>query len=345
LIYGAYGKTGAKIAKIALSLGHQVTLSGSDRDRLGQLATELGVPAVAARLDDQAALREVIRPAACVIHVAGPFGTTFPPMVEACSAEGVPYVDLNGELDVFRAMEDFAAHRQLSIPILPGAGFGVVAGEGAAMLAASMVGQPQRVWIGLIPDLGIRSPGAVASTLRTLAQGGAVVEKGQFAQERVARRSFSAVIGGQRKSFMSMPLGELWAVCRSTGASNVVAGVMGTKLERILMQSGVPGIAARSGKLRQLLAARMSRSNAQEGHLFESYVWARAEDSAGKSAEVVLQMGEGYQWSAEAAVRIAAQVAVDRRPGVWTPGQYLGKDFVLSVPSTKLLKVPAGAGA
>jgi short subunit dehydrogenase-like uncharacterized protein len=343
LVYGAYGKTGAAIAKIAAGLGHEVVLSGSNRDRLQRLAAEIAMPAVAVRLDDQAALREVIRPAACVINVAGPFGTTFRPMVEACSAVGVPYVDLNGELDVFREMEDFAAHRQLNIPVLPGAGFGVVAGEGAAMLAAGMIEQPRRVWVGLMPDLGTRSPGAVASTLRALAQRGVVVENGGFAQERVARRSFSAVIGGQRKTFMSMPLGELWAVRRSTGVSSVIAGAVGTTPERILMQSGVLGVAARSEKLRQFLAARMSRSNAQEGHVFESYVWARAEDSAGKTAEVVLRMGEGYQWSAEAAVRIAEHVATDRRPGLWTPGQYLGKAFVLSVPSTKMLGIPAGA--
>src|SRR5262249_10029634 len=182
LVYGAYGKTGAMIAKIAVGLGHDVVLSGSDRDRLRRLAAEIGMPAVAVRLDGKAALREVIRPAACVINVAGPFGATFPPVFEGCSAEGVPYVDLDGEVDVFRAIEDFVAHRQLSVPVLPGAGFGVVAGEGAAMLAASMIGQPQRVWLGLMPDLGTRSPGAVASTLRTLAQGGAVVEKGKFAR-------------------------------------------------------------------------------------------------------------------------------------------------------------------
>jgi len=51
-------------------------------------------------------------------------------------------------------------------------------------------------------------------------------------------------------------------------------------------------------------------------------------------------MGEGYQWSAEAAVRAAERVALDRRPGLWTPGQYLGKGFALGVPSTKLLEIP-----
>jgi hypothetical protein len=53
-------------------------------------------------------------------------------------------------------------------------------------------------------------------------------------------------------------------------------------------------------------------------------------------------MGEGYQWSAEAAVRAAEHVALDRRSGLWTPGQYLGRGFALGVSSTKLLEFPAG---
>src|SRR5215471_6743409 len=132
-VYGAYGKTGAMIAKVAVEHGHDVVLSGSDRDRLNRLSAEMGVPGVAVRLNEQAPLRQLIRAAACVIHVAGPFGSTFRPMLEACSAEGVPYLDLNGELDVFRAMEDFVDRQQATIPVLSGVGFGVVAGESAAM--------------------------------------------------------------------------------------------------------------------------------------------------------------------------------------------------------------------
>ena len=122
-MYGAYGKTGALIGKVAVERGHDVVLSGNDPDRLNRLAAELGVRGVAARLDQQTALRQLIRSAACVIHVAGPFATTFHPMLEACSAESVPYLDLNGELDVFRAIEAFVDRRPPTIPVLSGVGF------------------------------------------------------------------------------------------------------------------------------------------------------------------------------------------------------------------------------
>jgi saccharopine dehydrogenase (NAD+, L-lysine-forming) len=303
------------------------------------------VPGVAVRLDEQAALRQLIRAAACVIHVAGPFATTFRPMLEACSAEAVPYLDLNGELDVFRAIEDFVDHQPPAIPVLSGVGFGVVAGESAALHAVSMLTRPQRVWLGLMPDLGLRSPGAVASTLRTVAQGGAVVENGQFVRERVGRRSFAATVAGRNQTFISMPLGELWAVHRSTGTAGVIAGVTRPTPERILLRSGALGALARSGKIRNWLVRRLAGESAQNGRIFESNVWARAEDGEGRRAEAVLKMGEGYRWSAEAAVQAAERVALDRRPGLWTPGQYLGKDFALGVSTTTLAEFPAGASA
>lgn len=343
IIYGAYGKTGAMIARVALEHGHDIVLSGGDRDRLNRLAKEMGVPGVSVRLDETEMLRRLIRPAACVIHVAGPFATTFRTMLDACCAERVPYVDLNGELDVFRAIEGFVDRQQPVIPVLSGVGFGVVAAESAAMHAVNRLGKPQRVWLGLVPDLGTRSPGAVASTLRTVAQGGAVVDGGQFVPERVGRRSFSATLAGRRETFISMPLGELWAVRRSIGVPGVIAGVARPVPERILLRSGALGLVARSDKIRQWLVSRVSRNEPQNGRAYESYVWARAEDRDGRTAEVVLKMGEGYQWSAESAVRAAEHVAVDRRPGLWTPGQYLGKEFALTVPSTTLLEIVAGA--
>ena len=331
------------IAKVAVERGHNVVLSGSDRDRLNGLSAEIGVRSIAVRLDEQVTLRQVIRGAACVIHVAGPFATTFRPMLEACSAEGVPYLDLNGELDVFRAMEDFVDRQRPLIPVLSGVGFGVVAGESAALHAVSMLRQPQRVWLGVVPDLALRSPGAAASTVQAMAQDGAVVDNGDFLPERVGRRSFAAVLAGRKQTFISMPLGELWAVRRSTGVSSVIAGVTRPTPERILLQTGSLRLLARSEKTRHWLMECLARGDAQDGRVFESKVWARAEDGEGRTAEAVLQMGEGYQWSAESAVRVAEHVALDRRSGLWTPGQYLGKGFALSVPSTNLLEFPAAS--
>ena len=161
------------------------------------------------------------------------------------------------------------------------------------------------------------------------------MENGQFVPERVGRRSFTATLADSNETFISMPLGELWAVRRSTGVSGVIAGVTRPAPERILLQSGGLGVLARSEKIRHWLVAHLARGDAQDGRVFESKVWARAEDREGRTAEVVLKMGEGYQWSAEAAVRAAEHVC-DRQSDFdsWSVS---GEKFIAGVPSTTLL--------
>ena len=344
LIYGAYGKTGSLVARTALERGHEVVIAGADRDRLDRLSADIGARGAQARLDSPYALRQLVRKAACVIHAAGPFANTFRPMLEACSAEGVPYVDLNGELGVFRAMEDFTKQRRPGIPVVSGMGFGVAAGESVAMHAAGMLEKPERIWVGLAPDLGQRSTGALRSTFQTIARGGAVVANGRFLPERVGRRSFRTRLTSHHRTFVSMPLGELWAIRRSTGAAHIIGGVVVPAAEGILLRSGALGFLTRSEGIRNWLVKRLARESGTSTPTFESLVWARAEDRDGRVAEAILTMGEGYQWSAEAAVRGAERVAMDRRPGLWTPGEYFGKDFATEVTGTKLSELVRGQG-
>jgi len=337
VIYGGYGKTGSLIARAALERGHQVVITGADRGKLDRASNELAVPAAQASLDAPLALRQVFRGARCVIHAAGPFESTCRPVLDACHAEQVPYVDLNGELDVFRALEERAASEPLSIPVVPGVGFGVVAGESVALHAASLVGNAARIWVGLAPGLGQRSAGALRSTFRTLARGGAVVADGEYAPERVGRRTFRSRLGGRPRTFLSMPMGELWAVRRSTAARNVMAGVALPAAERVMMQSGILGLLTRSEAISNFLAKRLAQDEASGSDRLESLVWARAEDLQGRAAEAILTMGEGYRWSAQAAIRAAELVAADPRPGLWSPGQYFGKEFAPQVASGQVI--------
>ena len=338
LIYGAYGQTGRLVAKCARARGHEVVLAGADRDRLDRLAAEIGARGAQAKLDAAPALRQLVKNAGCVIHTAGPFVNTFRPMLEACIAEGIPYLDLNGELEVFEAMEELIGQRQLNIPVVPGVGFGVAAGESVALYAASQLASPVRIWLGLAPDLGQRSPGALRSLFQTVARGGMAVQNGMQVAERVGRRSFRATLTQRRRTFVSTPLGELWAIRRSTGVANILGGVDVPAAERILLRSGLLALLSRSGKMREWLVKHLAEDPRSGTPAFESAVWARAEDRDGGTSEAILTMGEGYLWSAEAAVRAAERVAIDRRPGLWTPGQYFGKEFATGVTGTHLIQ-------
>jgi hypothetical protein len=166
-----------------------------------------------------------------------------------------------------------------------------------------------------------------------------IVESGRFLAERVGRRSFHPTIADRKRTFISMPLGELWAVRRSTGVANVIGGAAVPTMERILLQSGTLGLITRSEKIRNWLARNLAQDSVGGTSTFQSIVWARAEDREGRAAEAILNMGEGYQCSAEAAVRAAERVAADLPFCALNARPILRQGFAAGVPSTHLFEV------
>jgi short subunit dehydrogenase-like uncharacterized protein len=96
-VYGANGHTGRLVATELLARGQDVILAGRDSGALHAVAANLAAPArvtiQVAALDDPAALRALAEGATVLIHCAGPFAVTGPPVAAAAAAAGCHYVD------------------------------------------------------------------------------------------------------------------------------------------------------------------------------------------------------------------------------------------------------------
>ena len=96
-VYGATGHTGRLVATELLARGHPVVLGGRDATGLIALAADLGegdrVTVRPAALDDPDALRALAASAPVLIHCAGPYARTGPPVVAAAIDAGAHYVD------------------------------------------------------------------------------------------------------------------------------------------------------------------------------------------------------------------------------------------------------------
>src|SRR5512146_641462 len=97
MIYGANGYTGVLAAEHAVSRGHRPILAGRSADKVRPLAERLGVPGVAVDLADRPALERALAGLDAVLHAAGPFIHTAAPMIDACLAANVSYLDITGE--------------------------------------------------------------------------------------------------------------------------------------------------------------------------------------------------------------------------------------------------------
>src|SRR5947209_408702 len=127
LLYGANGYTGELVARLAKARDEKPVLAGRNAEAVAQLAATHGFAHRAFGLDDAAAIDAGLDGITVVLHCAGPFSRTAKPMVDACLRNGVHYLDITGEVDVFEACaarSDEARARK--VMVMPGVGFDVV---------------------------------------------------------------------------------------------------------------------------------------------------------------------------------------------------------------------------
>jgi short subunit dehydrogenase-like uncharacterized protein len=127
ILYGANGYTARCITEECVRNGQRPLLAGRNASAIAELAVQTGFEQRVFGLDDAAELRLKIRGAKLVLNCAGPFSTTARPMMEACLAEGVHYLDITGEIDVIEAAAALDERAKgAGVILLPAVGFDVV---------------------------------------------------------------------------------------------------------------------------------------------------------------------------------------------------------------------------
>ena len=137
--------------------------------------------------------------------------------------------------------------------------------------------------------------------------------------------------------FAAAPLAELVAAQRSSGISNIVAGIPASRIAAAVMRIGGPligGVLQRQARRAPTRAEGAAPESATTA--LRSRVWAEAGDADGAYVAALLETGEGYRAAAVAAVRGVELQLPGHRVGALTPVQAFGSDFALSIPGTRI---------
>ena len=124
MIYGAYGYAGELMVREAVAQGLRPIIAGRDDEKLKPIATELSLECRAFGVRNTGSNLQDI---SVLLNCAGPFSATAEPLARACLAQQIHYLDITGEIDIFRkchALDEEA--RQQNVLILPGAGTDIV---------------------------------------------------------------------------------------------------------------------------------------------------------------------------------------------------------------------------
>jgi short subunit dehydrogenase-like uncharacterized protein len=337
LIYGSTGFTGRLIAQRAVEIGLDPVLAGRDEDRVRGQAELLGTSWRPLGLDSIEALTDALSDIGAVLHAAGPFVDTAPPMLEACLRSGTHYLDVSGELPVFR--EAFGRDQEAAragVMLMPGAAWSVAASDCLAAHVARRLPGAKYLRLGMT-ESRLYSRGTARSAFGLVSSEVVIRRNGRLTRVSTGRleRDFDYGEGERRSMALSWP--DAFSAYHTTGIPNIEAYMEAGAAARFLAP-----LTARIGQALQLpVLAPLLRASASllpEGPAEEArkaakpVIVAEAEDAWRRVARARLRTADGYDFTALAAVAIAERVIRgELEPGYQTPARVYGADFVLGI--------------
>jgi short subunit dehydrogenase-like uncharacterized protein len=344
LLYGAYGYTGKLILDQVLAEGgERPILAGRREGPTRELAEAHGLEWRQFTLgNDQARVERGLEGVEAVLHCAGPFSATSAPMVRACLARKVHYLDITGELGVIERILSSSDQAQAAgVALLPGVGFDVVPSDClAALLSVSL---PEAVRLELaFKSGGSASRGTTKSMIEGLPEGGCVRKDGKLTRVRPGHRTRVVPFRRGPSRCVAIPWGDVSSAYYSTGIPNitvymgqpdsVIAGMRVLSLVRPALGLGF----VQRGLKR--MADGVKGPSSAERERCRTQLWGRVEDRWGDAREAQLEVREGYTFTADAALACLERVLAGAvPPGAWTPSQAFGASFVTELPEVDLL--------
>jgi short subunit dehydrogenase-like uncharacterized protein len=340
ILYGASGYTGELIAREASRRDLQPILAGRNERRISRLAAELDFPSRVFGLSEGVDIAHELAGARLVLNCAGPFSATAVPLLEACLAAGVHYLDITGEIDAIEAAAVRSERaKQAGIVLIPAVGFDVVPSDCLAALLAAQLPGAKRLQLAF-DGLSSLSPGTVKTTLEFLPKGGRVRIDGRITRVPLAWKTLEVPFAEGSKTAATIPWGDVASAYYSTGIGNIeVYMTFPLKQPRAIRRWGWLLPLLRLRPLRRYIERRVEQTvrgpTAGERAAGWASFWGRVEDDAGQSVEATLTTPSGYDLTVLTALASVERVLTGDFPaGFHTPSQAFGRDFILSIPGT-----------
>jgi saccharopine dehydrogenase (NAD+, L-lysine-forming) len=303
LLLGAAGNSGRLIAAELAARRLPVRLAGRHRGPLEDLAQALAADGATADVrtvdvGDPASLAEAIAGAGVVLSTIGPFARQAGPVIDACLASRVPYVDIANEWPAVRGLLDRDEQaRAHAVTLVTGAGFGPAATETLVLRLVEQLGAvPDLVRVAAAAGVTRQSDGVRQTFQESLSQGVTITYRDdRVVEEALGSGATVLTFGGAQRQMLPGPVGDLETARLASGAANGVAYITNP-------------------------AERSSGT--------DSYTWAEVTGLDGRTLTAELHAGEGVHATAAIAAETTQRVLAGVKPGAWTTGQLFGAALV-----------------
>ncbi|MGH8033628.1 MAG: saccharopine dehydrogenase family protein [Lysobacterales bacterium] len=338
MIYGVNGYTGLLAAREAVRRGLRPVVAGRNGDAVRQAGEELGLESRVFSLDDGPLLTRSIGDCRLVLHCAGPFSATSQPMIEACLAARVHYLDITGEISVFEnAQRQSEQARRADIVLLPGVGFDVVPSD---CLAASLVQMlPAATELVLAFEAGGGpSPGTAKTSVEGLGKGGRVRRDGALKAVPLAWKSMQVPFAHGLRTAITIPWGDVFTAYVSTGVGNIevymsVPPNTASRLRRWRFLQPVLATAPVQNFLKRRIGKSVRGPADGRRQRTESQLWGEVRSADGRRLSATMTTPNGYDLTVTAALGIVEHLLKNAvEGGYYTPSLLMGAAYAASLP-------------
>jgi short subunit dehydrogenase-like uncharacterized protein len=334
LVYGATGYTARLVIEALLRADIRPVLSARKLAPLKTLAEKLGLPYVAAQLDEPGSLSAALQGMRVVLNVAGPFVQTAAAVARACLVAGAHYLDISGEVDALSSLSKLhTVARERGVMLMPGVGFDIVPSDCLCAYTASKVPSVRRLRVA-VSGLELASPGSLKTLVYELGRRTRVRRGGELVDIMPGelRRQFD--FGAGPKPCVAVSWGDLITAPVTTGATDVETYFELTwALAATLQANRQFGWFYRLPWVQQALRGSLSIGGggptAEQMATRRAAIVVEAEGPGGRASNRLVTP-EAYTLTAATAAAIAVRVlSGDVEVGFQTPGRIFGPDFIL----------------
>ena len=335
MLYGCTGYTGKLMAIEAGKRKMDIVLAGRNPVSVKALAEETGLPFVICGLDDQKALDVALNGVSVVLHCAGPFVDTAPPMLIACLRNKVHYLDITGEIDVFESCAELTVEAEMAgIMLMPGVGFDVVPTDCLAAMLKNDLPDATSLELVIKNNGGGVSHGTASTMVKGLGTGSRVRKNGKIMAVPMATPLIEVDFGKGPIKAAGMPWGDVSTAYYTTGIKNiVVAFALPPKTLKNLQRSRYINFLLKMKWVKNLIQGKIDKGPAgpspEAREKATSKIWGRVRNAKGEEKTRMIETVNGYTLTVLTGLHIAAKVQQgDFKQGFQTPAGLYGSTIL-----------------
>jgi short subunit dehydrogenase-like uncharacterized protein len=342
MIYGANGYTGRLAAIEAVRRGHRPVLAGRNRAALESLAAELKLDCRVFDLADGAAVSAGLQGMKLVLHCAGPFSRTSQPMIEACLAGGVHYLDITGEIRVFEhAWKQSERAWHADVVLCPGVGFDVVPTDCLAASLVAALPSATALVLAFEPGGGM-SRGTAKTSAEALGDGGYVRKDGQLMRVPLGWKTRQIPFAHAERHAVTIPWGDVFTAWVSTGVPDIEVYVSVPpssvrRLRRLRWFRPLLRLGLVQSFIRRSIDRRTPGPDEQRRAATRSEIWGEVTSADGRRVSGTMTTPNGYTLTVTAGLgAVEFLLDADVEGGYYTPSLLLGADYACSLPGVSM---------